>query len=61
MLDYLPVTLVLSQYKKELPMKILVEDEIQEAIERCKPSKIAVAYIGPIGIPLFQMLIAWLP
>jgi len=27
-------------------MKILVEDEIQKAISRCKPSKIAVAYIG---------------
>lgn len=27
-------------------MKILVEDEIRDAIVRCKPSKIAVAYIG---------------
>lgn len=27
-------------------MKILVDDGIQEAIGRCKPSKIAVAYIG---------------
>lgn len=27
-------------------MKILVENEIQEEIKRCKPSKIAVAYIG---------------
>ena len=27
-------------------MKILVENQIQKAISRCKPSKIAVAYIG---------------
>ena len=34
------------QRKKELPMKILVEDETQKTIKRCKPTKIAVAYIG---------------
>ena len=27
-------------------MKILIESEIQRAIRRCEPSKIAVAYIG---------------
>lgn len=27
-------------------MKILVEDDIRDAVVRCKPSKIAVAYIG---------------
>ncbi len=27
-------------------MKVLIENDIQEAVSGCKPSKIAVAYIG---------------
>lgn len=29
-----------------MPVKVLLEDEIRKAIKRCKPAKIAVAYIG---------------